>query len=410
MIELTPIPQTTAPHAPHLGCDGGCKGCGKVHIKLLGYHDATSQLLRESVEAALVAFPMAHKIIEVSEPNAIAAAGVTATPALLLDGQVMVQGRVPSPPEMVEIFRNRYLTRSKLHRLHKIAVAVDISAGSDSALRFAWHIAQQVGADLEVVYAMDSIFEGHTPSASGFLSSYQHTMQLELDAFVRETMAKLGVQYEPPKPGAPGQPQPQASPSLRSKVVYGFPDTALEECSNHVDLLVLGTTGRGIVGQKLFGSVSTEVSQRAHCPVLLVPPDAEFGGLKNMLYASNFDSLSTLRIQQAVSFARHFEAQVHFVHVGPGGEKGAELERKLFESSYRESHPDQPFVFSKMVSHDVTGAIYEYAFYHHIELLVFVTHQRSFWEGILHHSVTHEATVSTDLPMLVIHSDDDMLG
>ena len=408
MIELTSVPLAAAPHT--LGCDGGCKGCGKAHIKLMGHHDAASQLLRESVDAALAAFPMAHKIIEVSEPNAIAAAGVTATPALLLDGQLMVQGRVPSPEEMTEMFRDRYLHRSKLHRLKRIAVAVDISAGSDSALRFAWHIAQKVGADVEVVYAMDSIFDGHTPSASGFLSSYQHTMQLELDTFVRETMSKLGVQYDPPKPGAPGQPLPQTSPALRSKVVYGFPDIALEECSKHVDLLVLGTTGRGALGQKLFGSVSTEVSQRAHCPVLLVPLDAEFGGLKNALYASNFDSLSTLRIQQAVSFARHFEGQIHFVHVGPGGEKGAELERKLFESCYRESHPDQPFLFSKMVSDDVTGALYEYAFYHRIELLVFVTHKRGFWENILHRSITHEAATSTDLPMLIIHSDDDMLG
>lgn len=65
-------------------CDGGCKGCGKAHIKLLGCHDAASQLLRERVEEALTAFPLAHKISEICEPNAIAAAGVTATPALLL--------------------------------------------------------------------------------------------------------------------------------------------------------------------------------------------------------------------------------------------------------------------------------------------------------------------------------------
>lgn len=408
MIELSTVPMTAQPHV-HLGCDGGCKGCGKAHIKLLGYRDAASQLLRESVEAALAEFPMAHKIIEVSEPNAIAAAGATATPAMLLDGQLMVQGRVPSPAELVEMFRDRYLRLSKLHRLRRIAVAVDISAGADSALRFAWHIAQKVGAEVEVVYAMDSIFDGHTPSASGFLSSYQRTMQQELDAFIRETMSKMGVKYEPLPPSSPGEPQPQSTPSLRSKVVYGFPDTALEECSKHVDLLVLGTTGRGALGRKLFGSVSTEVSQRAHCPVLLVPQYAEYRGLQNILYASNFDSLSTLRIQQAVSFARHFDGQVHFVHVGPGGEKGAALERKLFESCYRESHPDQPFLFSKMLSDDVTGALYEYAFYHRIEMLVFVTHQRSFWENILHRSITHEAAVSTDLPMLVIHSDDDML-
>ena len=405
MIELTTIPTGSQDQAK---CDGGCKGCGKAHIKLLG-HDAASLHLRESVEAALLSFPMAYKIIEIAEPNAIAALGATALPAMFLDGQLMVQGRVPSPEEIVEMFRDRYLHRSKLHRLKTVAVAVDISAGADSALRFAWSIAHKVGAELEVIYAMDSIFDGHTPSASGFLSSYQRTMQLELDMFIRETMARMGVLYEAPVPRSPGQAPPQEPPLLRSKVIYGFPDTALEEHSKKVDLLVLGTTGRGTLGKKLFGSVSIEVSKRAHCPVLLVPLEAEFHGFHNMLYASNFESLSNLRIQQAVSFARHFDGQVHFVHVGPGGEKGADLERRLFESSYRESHPDQPFLFAKMVSDDVTGSLYEYSFYHRIDLLVFVTHQRSFWDNILHRSITSEAAVSTDLPMLIIHSDDDML-
>jgi len=392
-------------------CAGGCAGCGKIHIKLLGCRDPASQLLRKNVEEALHNFPIAHKIIEVCEPNAIAAAGVTTLPALMLNGQLLVQGQVPSVEEVVGLLRDHPLQRSKLYRLRSIAVAVDISTGSDSALRFAWHIARKVGADLEVLYAMDSIFVGHTPSASGFLSGYQHTMQLELDTFIQETMARIGVKYDPPAPGAPGQPPPQDLPVLHSKVIYGFPDAALEACSKRVDLLVLGTTGRGALGRKLFGSVSIEVSKQAHCPVLLVPPDAEFRGLQNVLYASHFDSLSTLRIQQAVSFARHFDGQLHFVHVGRNNEKGTALERKLFEASYHQSQAEQPFLFSKMVGEDVMGALYDYSLFHRIELLVFVTHQRNAWENILHRSVTREAALSTDyLPILIIHSDDDMVG
>lgn len=409
MIELTTIQTAHAAHA-HEKCTGGCVGCGKAHIKLMGSHDTNSQLLRVQVEEALRMFPMQHKIIEISEPNAIAAAGVTDAPAMMLDGQLMVQGRVPSAEELVEMFQDRYLHRSKLHRLNAIAVAVDISAGSDSALRFAWQIAQKTGAMVEVVYVMDSIFEGQAPSGSGFLSGYKHTMQVELDTFIRETMARIGVQYEAPVAGAPGIPVSKNAPSIRSKVIYGFADAALEECSRQVDLLVLGTTGRGFLGKKLFGSISTEVSKRAHCPVLLVPPYAEFQGLKQVLYASNYDSLNTLRIQQAISFTDHFDGQIHFVHVGPGGEKSAAIQHESFESSYRKSHPVHPFIFAKMVSDDTLGSLYEYAFYHHIELMVFVTHQRNAWENILHHSVTRDAASSTDLPILIIHSDDDMLG
>jgi nucleotide-binding universal stress UspA family protein len=62
-----------------------------------------------------------------------------------------------------------------------------------------------------------------------------------------------------------------------------------------------------------------------------------------------------------------------------------------------------------MVSENVVEALYEYAFYHRIDLLVFVTHHRSFWDNILHKSITNEVLASSDLPLLVIHSDDDML-
>jgi nucleotide-binding universal stress UspA family protein len=41
------------------------------------------------------------------------------------------------------------------------------------------------------------------------------------------------------------------------------------------DLLVLSTRNRGILGRALLGSVSAEVTRRAPCNVLLVPPRPE---------------------------------------------------------------------------------------------------------------------------------------
>jgi nucleotide-binding universal stress UspA family protein len=43
------------------------------------------------------------------------------------------------------------------------------------------------------------------------------------------------------------------------------------------DLLVLSTRNRGILGRALLGSVSAEVTRRAPCNVLLVPPSRESG-------------------------------------------------------------------------------------------------------------------------------------
>ncbi|MFN0174748.1 MAG: universal stress protein [Saprospiraceae bacterium] len=407
MKEIATVPADSA------NCTGNCQGCGNIHIKIFGAHDQSSRILAERVRMALESNAMEGKVLEIADPIAMQAFGITALPALMVEGELLLQGNVPEVAEIARLMKNKELFKSKLFHLHTISVAVDMSEVSANALGFAWKIAQKMDSNLEIVYAMDSIFEGNVPSASGFLSSYSKTMQSELEAFTSETMGLLGVHYEPPsryagEPGGLGASN-NKSPKIVSKVIYGAPDIALAEYSHHTDLLVMGATGRGGLGKKLFGSVSIEVSRNAHCPVLFVSKLAKFEGFENMLYASDFDSLNPLSVQQAVSFAKRFDGQIHFVHVGPGGEQDLDTQRERFEANFKESGYEKPFVFSKMVSEDIVGALYEYAFYHRIDLMVFVTHHRNFWDNILHKSVTNEVLTSSDIPILVMHSDDDML-
>ena len=394
-------------------CTGHCQGCGKVHIKIFGAHNADSRLMGERVRLALEDNGLEGKVIDIVDPVAIQIHNVKTLPALMIEGDLVLQGFVPSVTEIARLMKNKDLFKSKLFHLHTLSVAIDMSDVSANALGFAWKIAQKMDCNLEIVYAMDSIFEGTVPSASGFLSSYSKTMHSELDTFISDTMRTMGVEYIPPSrfAGEPGDlsSNPNKLPQIVSKVIYGAPDIALTEYSRHTDLLVLGSTGRGGLGKKLFGSVSVEVSRNAHCPVLFISKDAEFRGFENVLYASDFDSINPLSIQQTVSFARRFDGQIHFVHVGPGGEKDLEAQRERFEANFGDSGYNKPFIFSKMVSEDIVGAIYEYAFYHRIDLLVFVTHHRAFWDNILHKSITNEVLASSDVPILVIHSDDDML-
>ncbi|GAB4493730.1 MAG: universal stress protein [Saprospiraceae bacterium] len=380
-------------------------------IKIFGEHDAATRRLRENVALALSAFPLNSRVLEVSEPNTMRADGVANTPALMLDGDVVVEGRVPTVEEITRIFQNRFLYKSKLFRLRSILVPVDISEPSANALLFAWHLAKKFEAKIEVIHAMDSIFEGGLPSASGFLAGYKKTVQAELDDFIKTTLEKIGVTYCPPTqtPPAPKNGEDTSEPAIKSTVLYGFPEEVIEEQSRKYDLIVMGTTGRGGVARNLFGSVSTEVSHIAHCPVLFVPAEATFNGFHNVLYASNFDSLDALRIKQVLTFIQRLGARMHFVHVGPAEEEGLELERKLFEVNYEHAGAEYPFIFNKMVGDDVIEQLNDYAFQHRIDLMVFVTHQRSFWETLLHKSITRRAVLGAGLPVLVMHSDDDML-
>lgn len=365
-------------------------------------------MLRNNLSLALAQFPVQGKIEEISEYNRIYASGVTEPPALMLDGEIVCEGEVPSVEEIKKMLRNRNLLRSKLYRLRRIMVPVDLSPASANALMFACRMAHLFDANMEVVYVMDSIFEGATPSSSGFLSSYRKTMQDEVDAFVRKTTKEGNIRC--PADNAPagnGTEQAAGAPWLRTNIAFGFPEEVLDELSEKADLLIMGTTGRGNLTRKLFGSVSIAVSKKAKCPVLLIPAQAQYTGFHNILYASNFDSLDPLTVKQTVAFARRFNGQLHFVHVGEAGEKGVDLEKKLFEINYVYADPEMPFLFSKIVGANIVESLHDYAFEHRIDLFVFVTHQRAFWDDLLHHSISKDMLLHTNTPVLVIHADTD---
>jgi len=378
-------------------------------IQIFGIGDAKMHDLRSNLSLALAQYPVQSNIEEVSEYNQILASGVVRTPALMLDGKIVSEGAVPSVEDIKEILRNRNLLRSKLYRLQRIMVAVDLSPASENALVFACHLARLFDANLEVVYIMDSIFEGAKPSPSGFLSSYRKTMQDEVDAFVRKAAQSGNVECVQEGERRDVDTEPGASvPRVRTNIAFGFPEEVLSILSQKADLLVLGTTGRGNLTRKLFGSVSIAVSKTAQCPVLLVPPQAQYIGFRNILYASNFDSLDPLTVKQTVAFARKLNGQLHFVHAGQAGESGGDLEKKLFEINYVYSDAERPFLFNRVIGDNVVESLHEYAFEHRIDLFVFVTHQRSFWDDLLHHSISKEMLLHTSSPVLIIHAEGDL--
>jgi nucleotide-binding universal stress UspA family protein len=384
------LPQTST-------CCGECADCKPVEIRIYGSRDSETTLLHEHIGAALFAFPVKHRITAVLAPEEIAARNLSALPALEIDGQVFCEGIVPDISVLIQYFEEHYLEHVKLWQLKHLLTPVDMSPGSASTLRYAYAMATELDSELDVVYAMDSIFEGVRASATGFLSGYNKTMQIELDNFIEGTL------FNPEHNGDAGH--RLTGPKVSSKVIYGFPDAAITGISSHYDLIIIGATGRNATGKTLFGSISTEVSKSARCPVLVVPVNSEFYGFKNLVYACDFNSLNPLNVIKTSAFAKRFGSQIHFIHVGTTLEDPERLElqvaniRKLFGS-------EQDFDFQHLIGDQVVDQLYDYAVSHRVDALVFVTHQRRFWENLLHRSVTTDAVAGAHLPILVLHLED----
>lgn len=71
-----------------------------MKVLVLGTGCARCKTLLENVKAAVAALDLAAEIEKVEAIEDIMKYGVMSTPAVVVDGQVKVAGRVPSPKEL----------------------------------------------------------------------------------------------------------------------------------------------------------------------------------------------------------------------------------------------------------------------------------------------------------------------
>jgi nucleotide-binding universal stress UspA family protein len=138
----------------------------------------------------------------------------------------------------------------------QILVPTDFSEESNAAKVYATMLAESLGATLHVLHVIAD------PLAMGWGVDAAYLPQLleRTERNVREQLDKVVTAGDREKLGA------------RVAVETGSPVTKIVEYAgkNGIDLIVMGTHGRGAMERMWVGSVTQGVLQRAACPVVSV--------------------------------------------------------------------------------------------------------------------------------------------
>lgn len=154
---------------------------------------------------------------------------------------------------------NAVSTQSAAHRpapsggTRRILLATDLSAASEGAALQALDLAHDLGAELLIVSVIDP---GSLRLPGGRFGGRVDQVRSRRESAAQELVSRGRA----------------AGVRVSFLIWEGDPGESIVDAarSEQVDLVVVGSHGRGSVGRFLIGSVSDHVVRHAHCPVLVV--------------------------------------------------------------------------------------------------------------------------------------------
>ena len=180
----------------------------------------------------------------------------------------------------------------------------------------------------------------------------------------------------------------------------------LEKAARHrkADMVVMGITGKSAIAQVLFGSNTLKMAERKVCPVIIVPENATFSPLKNVMLTSDFKStLNTTPSVPIKDFLNVFKPQLHIVNVDNEHyislTENYEAEKQELKQMFAEYNPE--FYFMRLF--DVDEAINLFAESRNIDLIIAIQKNRSFIGKLLNGSRTKTLTYHSKMPIMIMH-------
>ena len=150
--------------------------------------------------------------------------------------------------------------------LKNVLVATDFGEASDAALIYGRALARAFGATLHVLHVAENVFTRGI-GGEAYIAVFPD-LQKDVEEAARKQLDELLIDNDP-----------VALPTKGVVLTSNTPAMAIVDYAKEagVDLIVMGTHGRGAVAHLLMGSVAERVVRTAPCPVLTVrSPEHDF--------------------------------------------------------------------------------------------------------------------------------------
>lgn len=176
-------------------------------------------------------------------------------------------------------------------------------------------------------------------------------------------------------------------------------------CRNNpsIDLIVMGITGGGKMEEVLIGSNTIHVAKHITIPMIIVPADATFKPVKNIVLACDFkhvvETTPVAPIKQILD-ATHAKLMVLNVdHNNKDLSSDTPFESLMLDTLFEGYDLQYYFVDNA----DFAEGINQFAEENNVDLIVTIPKKHGWFEGLFRRSHTKMLAFHTHIPLMVIH-------
>lgn len=187
----------------------------------------------------------------------------------------------------------------------------------------------------------------------------------------------------------------------RDTLTRSIIETLAEE---NADVVILGSNGNSSECSSHVGVNAINISKLSPAPVIVIPPVCCYEPVKRVVMACDFQKITeSFPLESLKNLLERHDVELFVVDIDRQAKhKNADpqqlAEESVLDKMLKEYHPK--YFFNE--SDDVINGILDFARKHKAEMVIALPHKYSFFQSLLHSSVSSGLTVHSAIPVLLL--------
>src|SRR5215831_1842303 len=272
-----------------------------------------------------------------------------------------------------------------------IIAPTDFSLTATNATSYAADLAVAIQADLLLLHvaAMPMNFSEIPVPTEGILAEIIKDAEINIRRLQKELLQRTGGKI-----------------NIYTEIRMGAVMRELEDICEiqKPTAVVMGTQGAGSIERFLFGSNTISAITHLDWPLIAVPPEASFKGIRKIGLACDFRKvIETVPVQEIRDLVNELQAELHILHScrqdKPWVNPQQVEESGWIQEMFNDLHPHYHYLNSA----DIDDGISEFVQSNMLDLLIVIPKKHSLYHKLLNRSHSRTLVLHAHVPVMAVH-------